>query len=440
MPSLSVRSLALALLTTLSAASVAHANGRFPSAGHIEVDPADPSHVVQRTTYGLVLTRDGGAQWKWVCEEGMGFAGIWDPPIGITAGGALLAGLPDGLAISSPDGCGFSRANALEGRLAVDLSVDRKDPARAVVLTSTPKSGAFSTQLFETKDGGKTFLLRSDALPADLQGLTVDLAPSDPATVYVSGVQSGAGVLLRSKDGGQSFDILPVPGSDGAHGPFIGAVDPNDPARVYVRLDGAPGRLLASADGGGTWETIFQGEGALLAFALSPDGSALLVGGEKDGLWRSPAPQWAFAQVSPVRARCLRWTGAGVYACAEEVLDGFSVGFSTTEGSTFKPFAHTASLCGLIDCPSSADVVQKCASRWPALRDTLGAVPCAEAGTSASSSSAASSGAGGSAGATPGAGGCGCTVAGAKANAGAAAVAVVIAVGMGARRRRRARR
>jgi hypothetical protein len=41
----------------------AQANGRFPSAGHVEVDPADPAHIVLRATYGLVVTRDGGSRW-----------------------------------------------------------------------------------------------------------------------------------------------------------------------------------------------------------------------------------------------------------------------------------------------------------------------------------------------------------------------------------------
>jgi photosystem II stability/assembly factor-like uncharacterized protein len=355
------------------------ANGRFPSAGHVEVDPADGAHIVVRVTYGLLVTRDGGAHWGWSCEEALGFTGLWDPPIGITTQGRILAGLPDGLALSRSDGCDWERAPALDGRLVVDLAVDRTNPARAVVLAVAPAGGGFDNRIFLTDDGGDSFHALSAPLPAGLRALTLDLVPSDPASMYVSGVLEGPvsqGVVLRSSDAGQSFETLPVPQSDAAHGPYIAAVDPKNAERLYVRLDGAPGQLFSSGDGGHTWEPIFTGEGPLLGFALAPDGAQLLVGGEKDGLWRSPAPAWAFEKASYVRARCLRWASAGVYACGEEALDGFAVGFSTTEGSTFGPLERTAELCGPLDCPAGTSIYVQCKSRWPVMRATLGASPC----------------------------------------------------------------
>ncbi|MDI3286469.1 hypothetical protein [Polyangium sp. 15x6] len=371
---------ALAVLVLTSGA--AFGNGRFPSAGHVEVDPMDPAHVVLRATYGLVASTDGGARWSWVCEEAMSFAGIWDPPIGITAGGALLVGLPDGLSVSTPDGCGFSRAGALEGKLVADLAVDKTNPARAVVLTSSPKGSGFETRLYWTEDGGASFTDVDAVFPDNLHGLTVDLTP-DPAIVYVSGVLGGPlpmGVVLRSADGGKTHEVTPVPGSDDTHGPFIGAVDPADANSVYVRLDGAPGRLLHSADGAKTWEEIFVGEGSLLGFSLSPDGSALVVGGEKDGIWRSPAPAWAFEQVSRLHARCLRWAEAGVYACTEQALDGFSVGLSVTAGSTFGAAARIADLCGPIPCPAGSTTRSTCEPRWPIMQTTLNAMSCDSTG------------------------------------------------------------
>ena len=375
--------LPLAALAALALSSgPAHANGRFPSAGHVEVDPADPAHVVLRATYGLVVSTDGGERWSWVCEEAMSFAGIWDPPIGITAGGALLVGLPDGLTVSTPDGCSFSRAGALEGRLVADLAVDKKNPARAVVLTSSPQGAGFDTRLFVTEDGGASFIDVEAVFPDNLRGLTVDLTP-DPAIVYVSGVLGGAmpmGVVLRSADGGKTHAIEPLPGSDDTHGPFIGAVDPANPDKLYVRLEGAPGRLFASADGAKSWEEIFVGEGALLGFSLSPEGNALVVGGEKDGIWRSPTATWAFEQVSRLHTRCLRWADAGVYACTEEALDGFSVGLSVTAGSTFGVASRLADLCGPLACPAGSSVNLQCEPRWPIVRTTLNAVSCDGAG------------------------------------------------------------
>jgi photosystem II stability/assembly factor-like uncharacterized protein len=390
-------------------ANAAFANGRFPSAGHVEVDPADPAHVVLRATYGLVVTRDGGSKWHWICESAMSFSGIWDPPIGITAGGSVLVGLADGLSVSTPDGCNFSRASALEGKLVTDLAVDKTNPARAVVLTSVPLGATFDTRLYSTEDGGASFVQVGNVFPENLRGLTVDLAPSDPNVIYVSGVLTGPvplGVVLHSSDGGISYAMSLMPGSDEDRAPFIGAVDPQNASRVYVRYDGLPGQLLVSEDAGTTWQTIFSGEGSLLGFALSPDGQTLVVGGEKDGVWRSPAPNWAFEKTSTLHARCLRWAEAGIYACTEQVLEGFSVGFSVTNGSTFGPLSKLSDLCGPVDCPASSVTASTCTPQWPALRDTLKTTSCLEAG---SSSSGAGGAGGGNGDVVPSAvGGCAC--------------------------------
>jgi len=385
----------------------ARANGRFPSAGHVEVDSADASHIVLRTTYGLLVTRDGGRRWDWVCETALGFSGIWDPPIGIAAGGSVLVGLPDGLAVSTPDACHFPRVETLEGKLVADLAVDKKNPARAVVLTSTPVGAIFDTRLFMTEDGGASFVQVGNVFPENLRGLTVDLAPSDPSVVYVSGVLGGPmsrGVIFRSANGGVSYITSEVPLSDDVFAPFIGAVDPENADRVYVRLDGLPGRLFVSEDGGGVWQEIFSGQGSLLGFTLSPDGKTLAVGGEKDGVWRSPVPQWAFEQTSLLHARCLRWADAGMYACTEQVLDGFSVGLSTTEGSTFQPLSRLSDVCGPVSCSSPI-----CVAEWPAMRTLLNATSCDEVGSSSGGGSGVDAGTGGQSNDLPSAvGGCVC--------------------------------
>jgi MYXO-CTERM domain-containing protein len=380
--------LTLGLCSVLTSVGTAQANGRFPSAGHIEVDPQDPLHIVVRATYGLVVTRDGGDSWNWVCEKAMSFEGIWDPPIGILANGVIMVGLVDGLTVSTPDACAFVRIPELEGQLVTDVAVDKKNPLRAVVLTSLPLGGIFDTRLFVTNDGGKSFAQVGNVFPDNLRGLTVDLAPSDPNMIYVSGVLDGPlpqGVVLQSKNMGLSYNTFVLPGSDDIHAPFIGAVDLDSADRLYVRLDGTPGRLLTSDNGGQSWVEIFLGEGTLLGFSLSPDNKTLVIGGEKDGVWRSPVSNWAFERTSLLHTRCLRWVDAGVYACSEQVLDGFSLGFSITEASTFKPLARLSDLCGPVSCAKPI-----CTSDWPLLRDTINATPCAPNSSSSSSSSSSS--------------------------------------------------
>jgi len=381
---------ALCVLGLLCAAIPAKANGRFPAAGHVEVDPADPAHIVLRTTYGLVVTRDGGNRWDWVCEKVMSFGGMWDPPIGIMTGGVIMVGLPDGLSLSTPDACQYSRIEAMEGRFVADVAVDKTNPSRAVVLTLVPLGFTFDTRLFLTEDGGSSFTQAGDVFPDNFRGLTVDLSPSDANVVYVSGVLEGSipqGVVLRSTDGGVSYEMSVVSGSDKMTGPFIGAVDPQNANRVYVRLDGTPGHLLVSDDGSKTWQEIFTTQGPLLGFSLSPDGKTVVVGGEMDGVWRSPTANWAFERTSLLHAKCLRWADAGIYACAEQVLDGFSVGLSVTEGSTFGSLSKLSDLCGPLPCPTPI-----CSSDWPILRETIGAMSCTATGSSTSGANGGTTG------------------------------------------------
>lgn len=429
----------LGLCGILTSTGAVRANGRFPSAGHVEVDPMDPMHIVVRATYGLVVTRDGGGTWNWVCEKAMSFSGVWDPPIGIVANGSVLVGLPDGLTVSTPDACEFVRVPQLEGQFVADVAVDKKNPLHAVVLTSLPLGGSFHTRLFATDDGGKTFAQVGDAFAENLRGLTVDLTPSDANTIYVSGILDGPlprGVVLRSKNGGSSYDTFELPGSDDMHGPYIGAVDPALADRLYVRLDGLPGRLLVSENGGESFTELFLGEGTLLGFSLSPDGKTLVVGGEKDGVWRSPVPNWAFERVSLLHARSLRWADAGIYGCTEQVLDGFSIGFSITEGSTFKPLAKLSDLCGPVSCAKPI-----CAADWPLLRDTISATSCVENASSSSSGNGSSSGGQGGTGGSsvePPAtgGGCNCRIS-ENGPGGMASLGILPLIALALRRRRR---
>ena len=86
-------------LTTLYPGRRALANGRFPSAQQLALSPpgGDPNLVVLRTTFGIVVSRDAGKSWSWICERALGFTGEWDPPLAVTKDGRIWVGLSDGL-------------------------------------------------------------------------------------------------------------------------------------------------------------------------------------------------------------------------------------------------------------------------------------------------------------------------------------------------------
>lgn len=394
---------AVALLATTSPS---RANGRFPAAAQLVVDPEDPAHIVVQVTYGLVSSRDAGATWQWTCERALGSVEAFDPPVQAAKDGIVIAALLGGLARSSADGCTWSFVDPSPDRpFAVDVSVSRSDPDDVIVLTSDSLGDdRFATQVLRGTAAGSIAPV-GDALPDDFIGATIDVAPSDPSRVYLTGfrVEGDAyvGTFGRSDDGGVTFDLAPIDGTDASSGPFLAAVDPFDADVLYVRTTGDGGRILRSSDGGATWEPIFQGTGTLLGFALSPDGEQIVVGGERDAVHRGPAAGGEIVQVSELYPRCLGWFEGTVYACASEANDGFTVGRSLDEGETFELLYSRFCTEGPLDCGVDTSVGALCDEDWEILRTSIYADACfgtgggAEGGGGATSSATGATGSGG---------------------------------------------
>ncbi|AUX28664.1 MULTISPECIES: hypothetical protein [Sorangium] len=474
------RAAALAAAALSALPSPAAANGVFPSADQIVFDPADPARAVARMTYGLLATRDGGASWRWICEGAVGYddTGAVAPPIAAAEGGRVLAALSDGLAIGAEGGCAFTRAAELEGKAVIDLSVRQGDPSHVVAVVAGPRHG-----LWASRDGGARWASAGALLPAGFQARTVDVAPSDPRRIYVSGLAGGGGpvkgAIARSADGGETWETSVVPGSTTSREPYIAGVDPRDADVLYVRIASAPGRLFVSRDGGATFEPAFDTQGFVRAFAISPDGTEVAVGTDVDGVFRAPSSTLSFERVSTVAPRCFAWTEAGLYACASEFLDDFTIGRSLDGGATFEPLLRQACIRGPLDCATSTSVGALCPLDWPRIAMMTGHEDCApDAGSPAASSGAnasatgatgaggattasggAASGGGGAAsggggaggapevsaggaqpagGARPSDGGCGCRTGGGGAGWAGAVAAACLAAAAAARRRRRA--
>lgn len=353
----------------------AFGNGRFPSAGQILVHPEDDTNVVVRATYGLLISSSGGEPWGYVCEEAVGYGGVQDPALAITKGGTLLAGVVDGLSVSSDGACTWSFVDGPADRYVIDVSTEKSAPDRAVLVLSAPGAGGTVSELWESLDDGQTWTQAGASMPEGYFVLNVDVAPSDPQRVYTSGrfgAPDYAGALLRSDDRGQTWQRFDIPGSDENRLPYLSAVDPNDPDVVYVRLDHDPiDALVVSQDGGGTWSTAFESDGHLFGFALSPDGSRVALGGDDDGIWVAPASSLEFAKVSQVGTKCLFWGPGGLYTCADEFRDGFLAAVSTDEGETFTDILHLQRLCEVLECPETTPVAKQCPAPFSAVQATL---------------------------------------------------------------------
>lgn len=388
------------IVGALLASAGASANGRFPLAQQLVESPSDPSALVLRATFGLVISRDAGKTWSWVCEQSVGYSGIEDPAIGVTQNGAIIAGIFDGLRRSDNGGCDFSFPDTkLEGRYAVDVTVDKTLPSQVYALTSTGKGGGkFETMIWRSTDEAQAFTQLGSALPADFLGLTLDPAPTEPTRHYVSGLGAlGAGVLYVSTDDGQTWIPKAVPGTDVQNSPFIGAVHPTDPLTVYVRVTGTDtNRLLVTKDGGDTFQELFAGAGRMLGFALSPNGQEVTFGyGDPKGgasidentlgLWHALASDHVFSRVHIGPVNCLTWTSSGLYVCGSQFEQGFELArISDPKLASVPPefieLFDLKDITGPLPCASNSGTTTLCSGAWPALCELLGR--CTDAGSS----------------------------------------------------------
>jgi Sortilin, neurotensin receptor 3, len=414
----------VAATTVLSVSTTALSNGRYPAASQLVVDPNDPKHLVVSATFGLLDSRDDGRSFNWLCESAIGPAGEegFDIVLAVTGNGNTVLGLFNGMA-TTPDGCTFQMPSELTNHVIGDLSWRRSTPHQVVGYTVANMAGGFASKIVQSNDDGATWSEVGPPLPTSLLPLTIDLAPSDANRIYLSLMSDRTknfnSVLMRSDDGGATFQTFDIPGTEQQRLAYIAAVHPTQPDRVYLRVlddkDGLPITIIYMTDDGGqTFQKIFTGTGELLGFAMSPDGTEFAFGGPGDGLYVGAADGSNLARRSDVQPTSLTWAPQGLYAAADSKLAGFSIGRSIDSGATFLGLFKYQSICGQTACSSKATSV--CAAQWEMVAPQLG-VTCtapdaggADAATDATPGGGLADGAGGASGPSIGANSGGCVI------------------------------
>jgi uncharacterized repeat protein (TIGR01451 family) len=104
-----------------------------------------------------------------------------------------------------------------------------------------------SDGVYKTADAGLSWSLVNTAIVSDqIDRLAVD--PTNPQVVYAA-TESG---LLKSIDGGSTWNSLAWNASASGGYPDVIAIDPKHPSILYA----ARGYIARSADGGSTWQTL----------------------------------------------------------------------------------------------------------------------------------------------------------------------------------------
>jgi photosystem II stability/assembly factor-like uncharacterized protein len=143
-------------------------------------------------------------------------------------------------------------------------------------------SGDTGGGLYRSADGGKTWSKITKGLPALMGRIGVKVAPGNPQVVYVV-AETREGTLFRSRDGGESFEVVSNDRELVGRGYYYCdlRVDPKDENRVYV-LSNA---LMVSRDAGKTFRRIGGSvHGDLQALWIDPMNPSRMWQGSDGGL------------------------------------------------------------------------------------------------------------------------------------------------------------
>jgi hypothetical protein len=369
----------------LVASGGARANNGIPGSLGTLLPLDKPQEIGLATTFGLILSDDGGTSWVWTCEQlaTTSMADVYTVGAPATAAGGIgdrfyALSRVTGLAFSDDESCGWQSAGGvLNGRVVSDFFSDPSDPTHVLAAASPPGDAGAATlgSVYVSTDGGRTFgatpLLYTAAAGAAIVG--IEIARSNPQVIYLTTyTATSAGydpVLVRSIDGGQTWtptDLLSTP--VGAGIVRILAVDPADANLVYLRVTGTTSEMLAvTRDGGMTFTTpLTIANGAVSAFARLASGTVLLGalinlagggGGTMGAGYRSTDgamtfSPWTLSPQPHLVGLGERVTGgqSTLYLSGKNYSDGWALAISTDEGLTVTPVMSYDQVAGIKPC------------------------------------------------------------------------------------------
>lgn len=380
------------LAALASSPSVALAHAGLPETSNITVRRDHPEELFVGATFGAVVSRDSGKTWQWVCLDAMGDVG-WLPESFLwQAQGDLLAATGRSLIRSRDSGCTWTTHSYFATRQlrVVGLASPASQPSRVwVVTTRFDNVTDPSPGLYRSEDGGDTFTLAHPGTGFK----AVQVAPSDPKRLYVSGNIMGGVRLFRSSDeGGTWEEIIPTlpaferPPYDLA----VLRVAENDPDHLWARVasnrDTPPAGVfyyvLESKDGGRTFQSVLRSpeltvdgvDEYLVSIETSADAGTLWAA-TPSRFFRSRNAQPATRLPLPEGNACVQREGDTLLVCGSTWVHDWALARTRDEGDTYEPLLSLPNVQPPSWCPAGTPVHDRCRALWPQFAASIGADP-----------------------------------------------------------------
>ena len=375
----------------------ASANGRAPMTNGVFFEPDDPHAIFIRTTFGLLISRDDGCSFRWVCEKAIGYGGEFDPKYKVAVDGTIFATTFEGLRVSRDGGCTWATATAelapnAPGRVA-DIWIDAIDIGPTGELWVATAESARANDVFSSSDNAVTFQPRGLSSPT-IWWKSVKVAPSDPQRVYLTGYQVAGRVggrsspsahLKRSDDGGETWTELVLFGTrrDPPSMRFgatpivlVAAVDPLQPDTLLLTSLGANGkgdRLYRSTDAGYSFDEVLATKNTIRDVLFASDGSVYVA--SLTGSFKSVDNGATFAPLagSP-ELQCIGQRGTDpLIACGANWEPDFKAVALSADSSAWSKVFRFVELAGPLACAPGTTTNAQCEPSWPALQQQFGA-------------------------------------------------------------------
>jgi photosystem II stability/assembly factor-like uncharacterized protein len=386
------RALALSgLLASLVASHDAAANGRPPGTSTLHFRRGQEREIAAGMSFGLLLSKDNGATWYWMCETAVGYGGTYDPDYELTSTGALFATTFNGLKVQR-DGCLFQQQSGANFVSTITQGSDGKLYYGAAEPAQSGSPG--DAKIYRSADDGVTWAPSTS--PPGMVGdwwSSLEVAPSSPSRLYLSGyrfVSSPSGnvkqfLLFRSDDAGDTWTQLPttqlatMPNSTIE----IAGISYTDPNVVFARVKLADNSIsdaiYRSTDAGATW-TLILTKSSSISFLVRRQTGELVAATQTLGAVRSTdnGATW-IDLVSPPHINCLAENSAReVWACTQNyggvqsMSDGAGI-MKSTDLATWTPVLRYQDIKAPVACPDGTPQRQSCdLELWCGLCSQLG--------------------------------------------------------------------